>query len=54
MANIALRRDIYKILIRHTEKCKLHKTLSKALKPFIVVDPKEKAKEIELEIEKLG
>jgi len=48
-----LRKEIYNILIRHTQKCKLHKAMSKALKPFIIIDPKQKAKEIELELGKL-
>lgn len=36
------KKDIYRILTRHIAKCKIQKTLSKALKPFILIDPKIK------------
>jgi len=45
-----LEQKIYKILIQHTEKCKAHKMLTRMLKPFIAIDPKEKAKELAKEI----
>jgi len=52
--NLSLRNDIYKILIRHTIKCKAHKALARILKPLIAIDPKEKAREIEQELERLS
>ena len=53
MANLQLRADIYKVLIRHTIKCKAHKALARILNPLIAIDAKEKAREIEQEIERL-
>jgi len=44
--NKPLERKIYRLLIQHTQKCKVHKAFERALHPFILIDPKQKAKDI--------
>ena len=39
-------KDILKILKQHQKKCKFHDAVEKAVKPFIIIDPKCKAKDI--------
>jgi hypothetical protein len=47
-----LEQKIYTILIRHTKSCKTHRVIAKAFKPFILIDPKMKAKELADEIKR--
>ena len=39
-------KQIHKILTSCAEHCKLHRAFDRALKPFVIIDPKEKAKDI--------
>lgn len=47
-----LEKWIYEVLIQHTENCKIHKALSRAFKPFLLIDPETKAKDITEELKR--
>ena len=47
---MTLEKLIKRVLVQHINKCKVHKALSKAFKPFILIDPGVKTKELAEEI----